>query len=612
MTNLVSVVVLIVIVLSPILAPQAYPEGGYAWEPDETGQSKVKQLMKEFDEIRSRNSTVRLRQKVMRLNGKSQPPPPRDCGEDECFKLYYITGEHFNIKDNNRKNILYIPGGPGQIATAENRMRFLEVNNNVVYFHLRGAGLSQIPRSDRFDQFLRAEYVVEDIEQLRSEILRVEGEQAKKWDAIYGFSYGTVIAQKYAHRYPDNVRRLVLSAPVVRNKNTDKERTQKLRSNLENIYRLIRSKGGTPCDCANRVLKVEVQGRGPGLENIQATDNFCFLTPIPANIIEKIQKEYDGLVDEYGAIGIVTANYEDLKNDNGFKDRFPYPKEFFVALRQLQLLGAPEKEGSPLTSDSLRNMVDAAMILGYYAAFSREEILRLRDNDFPDCRSNAPFLDGAPLRTCERNATYCKRVDQPIDKFREQEATEFLRALYVFGLADGMDHWLPRMLREDGISVRDESCPTGEELLRFVQGSGDRHKFLRKEAKKIGILSSDPYCLWNPAKFRHQVQTLLVAGGADVVTAGCQAEDFFNDGLAKGNRVLIEFPRMGHMFDIRFIVLPGAGATTAGKAYTTLIDNFLRMSVSKFRQDAEVKKILKTLGAQDRTPEKGLPVKCRQ
>jgi pimeloyl-ACP methyl ester carboxylesterase len=610
MTKLHTIVYSLLLLFSPMLSQGTFAQGAkdYDWTDKETGKSKVEELRNDFNDLDSPQSTVRLKHKTMRLNGKSQPPPPPNCSEAECFTLYYFTGEHFDTNSKNRRNILYIPGGPGEISTKENRMRFLEVDNNVVYLHPRGVGLSQIPKSNSYDKFLRAEYIVEDIDQLRTEILGPKG----KWDAIYGFSYGTLIAQRYAWAKHDNVHRLILSAPVVRYIDTDKARSSVLRLNLEKIYSLIRSKDSAPCDCANRNLKVGVIGRGPGLENIEATDNFCFLKPTPtAHLIDNIQEVYDKLVDEYGAIGFVTANYDDLKNDDDFKEHFPYPKEFFFALSQLQTHGAPRTEAFSLTSDNLRNMVDSAMVLGYYASLTRAELLKLRDDHFPSCQPNAPFLTGAPLQKCERNKTYCNRVDEAEKSFKEAKGTKFPRALYVFGVSDGMDQWISRMLKEDGIHVRDEGCPTGEDLLKFANGSSPNHKFLRKRAQKIGIVPGDAYCLWNPAKFRHDVQTLVLTGGADAVTAGCQAEDFFNNGLADGKRVLVEFPVMGHMFDIQFIILPALPRTSEGNAITQLVEDFLTMSVDTYRQAKKTKEQLVTLHAEDRTPKAGVPLKCQ-
>src|SRR5215467_1079685 len=83
------------------------------------------------------------------------------------FHLFYSFPE----RNGRRKgmNILFIPGGPGTIPTLDqsdprNRLEILEGEHNVAYFHVRGSGLSRVDPSNRYDRFLRADYVVEDIE----------------------------------------------------------------------------------------------------------------------------------------------------------------------------------------------------------------------------------------------------------------------------------------------------------------------------------------------------------------------------------------------------------------------------------------------------------------
>ena len=115
------------------------------------------------------------------------------------FQLAYFLGNGFDPDRKQRRNILYIPGGPGALVDSESRtatLRLLEKNHNVVYFHPRGMGQSALDGSKEYDQFLRAGYVVEDIEKLRQAVLR-----SRPWDAIYAHSWGTVIAQRYAAKY---------------------------------------------------------------------------------------------------------------------------------------------------------------------------------------------------------------------------------------------------------------------------------------------------------------------------------------------------------------------------------------------------------------------------
>ena len=132
------------------------------------------------------------------------------------FPLFYSFPEP---KRKDGKNILFIPGGPGTIPTLDqsaiNKLEILEGEHNVAYFHVRGSGLSRINPSNQYDRFLRADYVVEDIEELRLKL------NLPAWDAIWGESHGTLIAQKYAYKYgTDKVRKLILVGPLSRSNET--------------------------------------------------------------------------------------------------------------------------------------------------------------------------------------------------------------------------------------------------------------------------------------------------------------------------------------------------------------------------------------------------------
>ena len=145
------------------------------------------------------------------------------------FRSLFFQRPKLFLTDRNRKNVLFIPGGPGQFGGGG--LKFLESNHNVVYFDLRGSGFSGIPPANVFDKYLRAEFVVEDIEQLRTTILGAE----KTWDAIYAVSYGSVIAQQYAQRYPNKVKKLILVPPVPRHKDTEQATRNQALSNVRKV-----------------------------------------------------------------------------------------------------------------------------------------------------------------------------------------------------------------------------------------------------------------------------------------------------------------------------------------------------------------------------------------
>src|SRR5262245_16810799 len=181
-----------------------------------------------------------------------------DCHEERCrYDLFYFRGEGFNLGDPKRKNILFIAGGPGQVVSNQIRsdpnedvrmLGYLEARHNVIYFDVRGAGRSVVEADNKFDLFLRAEYVADDIERIRKAVL-----QNKPWDAIYTHSWGSVPGQLYAARFgASKVKSLVLSAPVVRDRDTGKARTAMTVENLHHIYRFYRSPAGQPCSCQEK------------------------------------------------------------------------------------------------------------------------------------------------------------------------------------------------------------------------------------------------------------------------------------------------------------------------------------------------------------------------
>jgi pimeloyl-ACP methyl ester carboxylesterase len=133
------------------------------------------------------------------------------------FELYYFV--RMPTDGRAQKNVLFCAGGPGLIVSGPllsfTFADFLTQNGyNVVFFHPRGAGFSQIPPANEYDQYLKTSYVVEDIEAIRQDFLGKDG----KWDAIIGWSYGTVIAQQYAHLHAAEVDRLMLIGPMSRDK----------------------------------------------------------------------------------------------------------------------------------------------------------------------------------------------------------------------------------------------------------------------------------------------------------------------------------------------------------------------------------------------------------
>jgi pimeloyl-ACP methyl ester carboxylesterase len=129
---------------------------------------------------------------------------PLDPAEPEAGtfqQFYFMDREH----DPAKPTVLYIPDTGAVVQPATRHLTFLTEKANVVYFHLRGSGLSQIPASNDFDRFLRTRYAIGDVEAIR-ESLNIE-----HWDAVFANSLGTMLAQRYSATHPERVGKLVLT-----------------------------------------------------------------------------------------------------------------------------------------------------------------------------------------------------------------------------------------------------------------------------------------------------------------------------------------------------------------------------------------------------------------
>src|SRR5262249_16678556 len=160
---------------------------------------------------------------------------PRKADSPTFYLYYFVKDQTYDNKE--KPTILFAAGGPGQMILPDTENFVDMYGYRTVYFHLRGTGFSQLPSDPQADRSIRTSYVVEDIEKIREDL------DIAQWSAVIGHSYGALVVQCYANKYPGSVNKVVLSAPMVptsilRGSNTSYSAGEKLTfDSLGRIYK---------------------------------------------------------------------------------------------------------------------------------------------------------------------------------------------------------------------------------------------------------------------------------------------------------------------------------------------------------------------------------------
>jgi pimeloyl-ACP methyl ester carboxylesterase len=410
------------------------------------------------------------------------------------FDLYYFV--QMPPKKKAPKTVLFIPGGPGifnlgPFGPANRMSGFLMQNNeyNIVHFHVRGAGYSQIPPQSQYDRFLKTAYVIRDIEAIRRDLVRLGllGEEGR-WDAIIGYSFGTVVAQAYAATYPSNVKKLVLIGPESR----------QLFENSDQAFSLFTSEiRDTNRYTLAKIFEAEKFKKLKPEQKAEILD-IAFGTEKTKGVFQKTE-------DLFGSLGFLIDSYcqpEILRELRSYGlDK--YSVNFFIALRELRAVGWHEK-----SRDRDEQIKHATQI--------QKEIQAT--TPVPDSCRNMPVLDAT------------ERSD---------------RVFYVVTTFDGINL---RLLDALDKSEKDNVL----EAIRRSGGRAHYDRNINKFLEKIGIADDEKIVPWNPARFRYDGPTMILKGSADTVTAGRAAEHVFVNALS-GPRVLIGYPGIGHNYRLPLI-----------------------------------------------------------
>ena len=133
-------------------------------------------------------------------------------------------------------------------------------------------------------------------------------------------------------------------------------------------------------------------------------------------------------------------------------------------------------------------------------------------------------------------------------------------------------------------------------------------KTIQYVLNKIGLTgtsSNEKICPWDPAIYSHEIPTLILSGTADPITAGGQAQYFYENGLDSGKRALIEFPGVGHLMSFQGKVQKEP--IEAEEEFTSRLNSKLGSiwgiflasldDIDDFLKNRDVKKLLDEFGA---------------
>jgi alpha-beta hydrolase superfamily lysophospholipase len=422
-----------------------------------------------------------------------------DSPDDGFFDLYYFV--QTPLGGLGTKTVLFCAGGPGEIArdVTQTYAGFLIYHDyNVVTFHLRGVGFSQLPPSNEFDKFLKTSYAVGDVEKIRCDLLGEYG----KWDGIIAMSYGTVLAQQYAQQYPKKVSKLVLVSPISRHKFNDVPNAFDVyydaslriyRQNLRSIYDSDKEEfqnefGDLTADQKNRIIE-EVFGSPDTAEK------------------KGIKGIFQRTEEAFGSIQFVIDEYSRLKsNELKLYQLDNYSENFFRQVRELRFYGPSAINDGP-----------------------QQEIIRvgkvIRDQ----------VLYG------QQNA---------LDETLFQHVQGHQRLTYAMAIQDGAN-WL--YLKERIANYTSNS----RNALKAIGGDANKQRNVNIWLEKVKIDDQHEIRPWDPSEYRHHVPTLVLDGKADPVTACGQAEHIYSKALA-GPRTLIRFPGSGHQIALPAVEEEGA------------------------------------------------------
>jgi hypothetical protein len=221
----------------------------------------------------------------------------------------------------------------------------------------------------------------------------------------------------------------------------------------------------------------------------------------------QLDQTYDEIESTFGNEKFIADHYESLKDLQEWRDsrlaRRRLERDFFVMLRNLRDFG-----WNPI---DIRGVRSRQLQTFKVIAVSLKPALKAKLGDI-----------------------------EPSESFPYEPDYGAYRTLYAVRINDGLDRkYLKEYVAGGKQNVR--------EALNRSPGTAGVNQYYGK----VGVFNHIQE-IWDPADHKHEVDTLILKGSADPVSADGQAERLFSEGL-EGNKTLIEFGGVGHGFDFPFI-----------------------------------------------------------
>lgn len=426
------------------------------------------------------------------------PLDPRHRRRGEFDLYYFIEKPMGNFE--GMKTVLFCAGGPGEIVEPgmddenSNFLTFLRDSNTayqVVHFHVRGAGLSQLPPPNRYDHFLQSKFAVADIDKIRRDVLK-----NKPWDGLVGYSYGTILAHQYTHKYAKHVRKLILIGPMSMHGFKSPKPNEAYKRYTESVARIKE-------DVLAEISKRYVEFHDPD----RLFKNYCDPRYIEGKAKQRLTKIFQLIEQNYGSEKFIADHYNSLVKTRCFKELELHTKRrrFYQKLREFRNIGWQPIEGNGI-KDRQEDMV-------------KETLLGLSDKN-----ERAQFVE--------------KIGETEPEIVVNAKPNEASRVIYAMRTFDGANrrYW-HEWFNGGSPNVRNSLIRSG--------GSARVNPYV----KTVGTTARVQPNIWDPADYAHDVTTLIMCGSADPVSADGQGQYYAQKAL-KGNRSFIEFKGVGHLFEL--------------------------------------------------------------